>query len=136
MTTFTMVLRDVARRERIEGVRAFVGQDASGSFGILARRARFMTVLVFGLARFQVGDAPWRYLAVPGAVLYFDDGELSLTTRHYLVDDDYERISQLLRAELVAEEQELHEMKESLHRMEEEILRRLWRLGRGEEGRG
>jgi F-type H+-transporting ATPase subunit epsilon len=45
------------------------------------------------------------------------------------VDDDYERISTALHAQLLAEENELRELKKSLHQMEEEVLRRLWDIG-------
>ena len=128
MSAFTLVLRDTARSERIEGVTSFVGEDASGSFGILPRHARFMTVLNFGLARFRRGDAPWQYLALPGGLLYFLDNELRITTRSYLRDPDYGRISRLLEEEMAAEERNLHSVKESLRRMEEELMRRLWEL--------
>ena len=40
------------------------------------------------------------------------------------------RISQALQQTILAEEEKLHTMKESLHRMEEEVLKRLWELGR------
>ena len=130
MKSFTLQLQDAAHIEQIEGVMAFVGEDTSGSFGILAGHARMMTSLVFGLARFRIGKAPWQYLALPGALLYFKDNTLSLSTRRYLVDDNYERISAILQEQLVAEEAELSTMKKSLHHMEEEILRRLWDMGR------
>lgn len=131
MTTFTLELRDAYHSERIEGVASFVGEDASGSFGILAGHARFLTVLVFGLARFRVaGSADWRYLALPGGVLFFKKNTLYLSTRRYFVGDDYVRISTQLEARLVEEEQRLRTTKESLHRMEEALLRNLWRMGR------
>ena len=130
MKTFTLRLHDATRAERIDGVGSFVGEDASGSFGILAGHARFMTTLSFGLARYRIADQPWQYLALPGAVLYFKDNELGIGARRYLRDSDYERISALLAEQLLAEEEALHGMKESLHRMEEEVLRHLWQLGR------
>jgi F-type H+-transporting ATPase subunit epsilon len=130
MRTFRMTLCDSTRRESFEEVVSFVGEDASGSFGILAGHARLMTTLLFGLARFRRADGAWRYLAFPGALLYFVNDELSLSTRRYLLDDDYERISTALQEQLLAEEEELHVMKESLHRMEEELLRRLWEMNR------
>jgi len=130
MKTFTLVLLGATQTERIEGLSSFVGEDASGSFGILAGHARIITSLVFGLARFRVGDGPWQYLALPGAVLYFLDNELSLSTRSYLIDDNYERISTVLQQQLLGEEEALRTMKEGLHRMEEEILRRMWLMGR------
>lgn len=129
MRTFTLILQDATHTQRIEQVTSFVGEDATGSFGILAGHARMMTSLVFGLARFRVGENAWQYLALPGAVLYFNANELSLSTRRYLVDDDYERISSALHEQLLAEEQEMRELKKSLHHMEEAILRRLWKTG-------
>ena len=93
MRTFTLILQDATHTQRIEQVTSFVGEDATGSFGILARHTRMMTSLVFGLARFRTVENAWQYLALPGAVLYFNDNELSLSTRRYLMDDDYERIS-------------------------------------------
>lgn len=130
MKTFVLRLHDATRAEEITGVTSFVGEDASGSFGILAGHARLMTTLVTGLARFRIGEQAWQYLALPGAVLYFSSNVLTLSTRHFLLDNDYMRISAAVREELLAEEEELHTMKESLHRMEEEILKRLWEMGR------
>ncbi|MGD8207308.1 MAG: F0F1 ATP synthase subunit epsilon [Thiohalocapsa sp.] len=130
MNGFTLALHDATRAERIQGVTSFVGEDASGSFGILPGHGRMMTSLVVGLARFRVGAREWRYLALPGALLYFRADVLTLSTRRYLVDEDYTRISRALQEQLLAEEQALRAMKESLHRMEEEVLKRLWDLGR------
>jgi F-type H+-transporting ATPase subunit epsilon len=129
MKTFTLVLQDAARSERITGLHAFVGEDASGSFAILANHARMMTVLVTGLARYRQDGAHWQYLAMPGAVLYFDANVLALYTRHYLRDADYTRISAALQEQLLAEEQRLQTTRDSLRRMEESLLRRLWELG-------
>ena len=126
MKGFTLALQDAGHTERIKNVTSFVGEDASGSFGILAGHARMMTSLVFGLARFRVNNKPWQYLALPGAVLYFRNNELSLSTRHYLIDDDYARISSALQEQFVAEEAELQAIKKSLHKMEEHLLKRLW----------
>jgi F-type H+-transporting ATPase subunit epsilon len=129
MKTFTLILQDATHTQRIEQVTSFVGEDATGSFGILAGHTRMMSSLVFGLARFRTGENAWQYLALPGAVLYFNDNELSLSTRRYLLDDDYERISIALHEQLLAEENELRELKKSLHHMEEEVLKRLWDIG-------
>jgi len=134
MKTFSLRLQDATRAEEITGVTSFVGEDASGSFGILADHARFMTTLVIGLARFRISEQAWQYLALPGAVLYFNNNVLTLSTHHYLLDDDYLRISAALQEELLAEEEKLHTMKESLHRMEEEVLKRLWEMGHKDAG--
>jgi len=130
MKTFTLALHDASRFEEIREVTSFVGEDMSGGFGILPGHARLMTSLVIGLARFRIGGGNWQYLALPGAVLYFHDNILTINTRRYLLDDDYLRISQLLEQQLLAEEEKLRSIKESLHRMEEEVLKRLWELSR------
>lgn len=130
MKSFTLRLQDATRSEDIGGVTSFVGEDASGSFGIQAGHARLMAILKIGLARFRVGEGSWTYLASPGAVLYFHGNTLTLSTRRYLLDEDYMRISRALQEQLLAEEETLQAMKESLHQMEQAILRRLWELGR------
>jgi len=127
---FAIQLRDSSRAERIEAVTSFVGEDASGSFGILAGHARMTTALAVGLARFRVDDQPCQYLALPGALLYFCDNLLTIITRHYVRGDDYTRIVSALEEQLLAEEQELRATKQSLHRMEEEVLKRMWEMGR------
>ncbi|MBE9486851.1 MAG: hypothetical protein KAT62_08400 [Desulfuromonadales bacterium] len=130
MKSFILRLQDASHAEEIAGTTSFVGEDTSGSFGVLAGHARMMTSLIIGLARFRVGNNAWQYLALPGAVLYFHDNVLTLSTRRYLLDDNYMRISQALQQQLLAEEEKLHTMKESLHHMEEEVLKRLWEIGR------
>jgi len=130
MNSFTLRLQDATRSETIDGVTSFVGEDESGSFGILAGHARTMTVLTIGLARFRVGEKHWTYLAVPGGILYFQHDVLTLSTRRYFVDDDYMRISETLQQQLLVEEQELYSMKKSLHKMEHEVLKRLWEMSR------
>jgi len=130
MTSFTLRMQDATRSEEIDGVTSFVGEDESGGFGILAGHARTMTVLTIGLARFRVGEGAWSYLALPGGVLYFHNNVLTLSTRRYFIDDDYMRISQTLQQQLLVEEQELYAMKKSLHKMEHEVLKRLWEMGR------
>lgn len=132
MSGFVLHLQDAAHSERVEGVRSFVGEDSSGSFGLLPGHSRFMTTLVFGLARYRTGSGPWEFLAVPGALVYFVDNELFLSTRRYVRDSDYERISSVLAEQLVSEEERLRDIRDSLHRMEQEMLRRLWQMGRGE----
>jgi len=140
MRTFIMHVQSATQYERIEGVTRFVGEDASGSFGIRASHERTMTALSYGLARYQTQPDPaqpdharpgvWRYLAFPGAILYFVDNALYISTRRFLHDADYERISAGLLEQLLKEEEELHLIKESLLRLEQEMFRRLWQMGR------
>ena len=132
MKSFVLHLQDATHYERIDRVVSFIGQDDSGLFGILADHERMMTVLAFGLARYRTADDRWHFLAVPRGLLYCVDNHLYLSTRRYIRDDEYVRISQALEEQLIAEETELRSLKESVHRLEEEMFRRLWRMGRGE----
>ena len=130
MNTFAIHLQSTTQYERVENVTSFIGEDNSGSFGVLAGYARMMTLLTFGLARFRMLGEDWEYLALPGALAYFLDGELYLSTRHYLRDKDFDRISTALQQELLVEEGNLQMIKQSLHRLEEEMFKRLWKLKR------
>ena len=121
MNTFILHLQDTMKYERIEHVVSFIGEDASGSFGIMAGHERMMASLIFGLASFRVMDQPWQYMAIPGALIYFTNNELVLNTRRFLRGDDYEIMSSTLQKQLLAEEEEL------------QIVKRLWKIGRTKE---
>lgn len=129
--SYTLQLYDSQKCLYVDEIASFVGEDESGRFGILSGHARMMTVLIFGLARFRrIEEKAWKYLAMPGAVLYFADNTLSLACRHYLIDENYERISKRLVEELLAEEEELLEVRQSLKRMEEALFKRMWKMER------
>lgn len=127
---FTLHLQSAAQYERIDAVVSFVGQDGSGSFGILPGRSAFMAVLDYGLARFRLSGGNWQYLACPGAVLSFSDDQLFLNTRRYLRDDDYDRIAGSLTGQLAKEELALVAVKDNLQKLEQELFRRLSQLDR------
>ena len=129
MRTFELRLRDASGSDTVQGVVSFVGEDASGTFGIMAGHARMMTCLGLGLARFR-RDSDWQYVALARGVLYFRDGVLAIDTRRYLIGDDYEHLANALGEQLLAEEQALQQTATSLRRMEEEMLARLWELRR------
>lgn len=133
MRGFIMHLQSATQYERIEQVTTFVGEDVSGSFGILAGHNRMMTSLLFGLARFRTEEDEWEFLALPGGMLYFVENELFLNTRRYLRGTDYAGIAKALEQQLRSEEALLRDLKESMHRLEEEMFKRLWSLGRGGE---
>lgn len=131
MSGFLLHLQDAEHFERFEEVASFVGEDASGSFGILPGHGRLLTLLGFGLARFRPADGAWRFVALPGALLSFADNELVISTRRYLWDRDRQRISAALDEELRREEDDLGAIRENLRRLEEEMLKSLWSLERG-----
>jgi F-type H+-transporting ATPase subunit epsilon len=130
LNSYILQLFDSRKKRQIDGVTSFVGEDASGSFGILPDHARMMTVLVFGLARFRCGEQVWQYVAMSGALLYFADNTLNLVCQHYLIDEDYNRISKRLIEELIVEEEQLREVRKSLKHMEKALLKRMWQMGR------
>jgi F-type H+-transporting ATPase subunit epsilon len=130
MNVFTLQLRDYHHQQRFEDTLSFVGEDDSGSFGIKAQHIRMMTSLVFGLARFRRVEGDWTYLALPGGLAYFHDNSLSIVTRRYFLDADYDRISRTLTEELLAEETKLSTIKQSLRHMEEDLLKQMWLLRR------
>ncbi|MEJ2360799.1 MAG: F0F1 ATP synthase subunit epsilon [Gammaproteobacteria bacterium] len=130
MSAFTLLLRDYQHQQRFEDTLSFVGEDASGSFGIQAQHVRMMTSLVFGLARFRCQAGSWTYIALPGGLAYFRDNTLSIITRRYFLDTDYDRISHTLTEELLAEETKLSAIKQSLRHMEEDLLKQMWLLRR------
>ena len=130
MRTFILHLQSATQYERVDDVESFVGEDASGSFGILAGHARMMTSLAFGLARYRSAAGDWRYLALPGAILYFLDNQLYINTRRYVRGEDYEIVSATLNHELRLEEENLQSLKENMVRLEDEMFKRLWKLQR------
>lgn len=130
MNSFVINIFATSQEQHITGVTSFVGEDASGYFGIQAHHARFMTTLVFGLARFRLATETWQYLAIPGAVLYFNNNELTLSTQHFLIDTDLAHINTLLQQQFASQEDDLRATRESLERMEQAMLKRLMSLKR------
>ncbi len=125
---FTLHLESATRAEQIDDVVSFVGADASGAFGVLARHERMMTVLDFGMARFRTADTRWHYVALPGAVVTFADNALHLATRRYVLSDDYDVVADAIENTLRSEERTLRGLRQRVGRLDREILRRLWRL--------
>jgi F-type H+-transporting ATPase subunit epsilon len=131
MTGFMLHLQATTQYERIADVISLVAEDGSGRFGILSGHERLITTLLPGLARFRTSQqAAWQYLALPGCVLYFADNELFINTRRYLRGADHASLSAALEQQLLAEERELAQIRQSVHRLEEAVFKRLWQLKR------
>lgn len=127
--TFSIHLLAANRAETIPDVLSFTGEDASGSFGLLAHHDRFLTTLTFGLARLRLADGQQDYLGFPGGLVYFINNELRISTRRYLRDTDIARITDALTRELLEEEQALAQTRQKLRRLEAEMLKRLVQIG-------
>lgn len=130
MKFFDLHLQSTTQFEVVKNVASFMGEDASGSFGILGNHARMMTCLKYGLSWFHHADGTVEYLALPGAVLYFVNNVLFINTHHYLRSLDYRAMTAALDHELRQEEENLHSLRESLRRLDEEMLKHLLELKR------
>lgn len=137
MNAFTLELASATQRERIEGVCSFVGTDASGRFGILPGHEPASTVLAHGLARYRLNqpgderaDAAWRYLALPGGVLRFADGVLSIATRRYVRGDRLDEVRQALERDIREDTRQQADLRHNLRQLEDTLMQRLWRLER------
>ena len=117
----------------IPDVVRFTGRDAAGSFGILANASRRMTVLASDLRISRTRRDKIEYLALPGGLLYFSDNELRIATTNFMRSSGLEEISAALDRQLRQEESELRETKQSLHRLDEEIMKRMYELRRSPE---
>ena len=133
MSGFTLHLLSADQYRRVDDVQSFVGEDASGELYVVSLAGSVLTPLVYGLARFRAADGAWQYLATVGGIAYYSAGELSVSTRRFLVNADFDAIRAALARELAAEEAKTRDLRDSLHRIEEAMLRRLWQLGRGGE---
>jgi F-type H+-transporting ATPase subunit epsilon len=109
----------------IEDVVSFIGTDASGSFGILARRERFVTMLSWGACRFQTSGGRRSYVATPGGALSFDAGLLRIATTRFFLGDDYASLLQRLAERMRAEADDTKAVRQVLRELDSELLRRL-----------
>lgn len=131
MNTFRLSMNSAIRTETIPSIISFVGADASGSFGLQPGHTPLITLLTYGLSRFQNGAGQWFYLACPGAILHFEKDQLIINTRHYLIHADHEKIAGLLAGQLAEEEAGLQSIRHNLQQLEQALFRRLRLLDRG-----
>ncbi len=130
MKTFNLYLYSSTQFEQFNNVTSFIGEDSSGSFGVLSGHARMITCLKYGLARIRYDQNKEEYIAVPGGILYFADNTLKIAVRYYFRHDDYLKIAAELDKQLSTEETDIVNIRETLHRLDENVLRRLWELKR------
>jgi len=128
MGCFTLKVLASNQEQRIDNVCSFVGEDASGYFGLQANHVCFMTELVFGLARFRDDEHRWHYLALPSALASFQANQLTISTRYFLIDTDFNRISDLLEQQALKEQENMRSSRESLQRMESAVFKKIREL--------
>jgi len=127
MSAFVIELSSEEAAETIAGVESFVGADESGSFGILADHEPLVTALSWGLCRYRTSDGAVEFVALPGGILSFSDGALRIATSQYLRAPDSAAILAKLDERMRIEQRERHAMREMLHNLDRELLRRLLR---------
>lgn len=132
MKTFSLELTDSRQSRRFEAIRQFIGADDSGSFGILAGHAPLVAVLRYGLARFQSPDGDWRYAALPGGVLRYADGHLSVTSVRCFVGSERDELVAQLAQAMADEDSDLHAARRTLADIEQSLMRHLAELGQTE----
>lgn len=130
MNAFALDLLSPGACARIDDVINFVGNDASGQFGLRARHERFITALLPGLARLQHSSGDWEYLAQPGATLHFVDNRLTVAMRDYVLSPDHRLVLNALKQRFASEDATLVAVRENLLQLEREMFRRLWELER------
>ncbi|MDH5751112.1 MAG: F0F1 ATP synthase subunit epsilon [Deltaproteobacteria bacterium] len=131
MNSYTMHLRDVMKARDIVGVTCFVGETEDGAFGILPGHERAIIQLSYGLARYRQDGPDWQYLLLPGGVLYFQGEDMTIMSRHIFQSDDLGTALGEMENRLRAEEQSLENLKANLQHLEQEMMRKLWRLETG-----
>jgi F-type H+-transporting ATPase subunit epsilon len=94
-----------------DGVQALRAEDASGSFGILAGHADFLTSLAISVVSWKTKVGNRRYCAVRRGVLSVEDGEIvSVATREAVLGDDLATLDNSVltrfRADIEAERSE------------------------------
>lgn len=125
MKPFLLTIHDIAHTQTITDVVSFTGEDSSGGFGILPGRERLISCLSFGMVRIRTLSGQALFIAMPGGVLYFVNNTLTISTRHFVVSDDFEQIHKILQHEILDEELQLQSLKKSFHTMENELMKRL-----------
>lgn len=133
MKTFQLHLMTTTQSEHVADVVQFTGQDAAGSFGIMANAFRRITILVYGLARFRCSSGAVEYLAMPGGLLYFVDNQLRIATTRYFRGPGLSEVAETLDRQLRREEDSIRDIRQSLRNLDEQMMKRILELKRAPE---
>lgn len=125
MSVFRLELVSEEGQESIDRIVSFVGADESGSFGILANREPLITILSWGLCCFTTADGARQYVGMPGGVLSFAGGVLHIATPRYIRAAESQALLTQLDESMRTEEEDRRHLREVLHNLDREFLRRL-----------
>ena len=88
-------------------ISALSAANASGRFGLLPRRQKFLTLLVPCVLSFREADGRERYAAADGGALLMTKGRVSIVTREAVVADRLDEVADA--AESMLEARRKHE---------------------------
>lgn len=126
MSGLVLHLQSPQRADRTEGVVAFQGTDASGSFSIWPRHERLVTILSRGLCSARLTDGGELLIALPGAVAYFLGNELRIAARYYECGTDAHALRAALQARMMEEGPQVARAHAAIVRLEHQLVRQLW----------
>lgn len=133
MKTFRLSVTCATQQYEAEHVIHFVGSDASGSFGLLPDAEAVLTVLPFGMVRFQTEDQLWHYLAVPEAVLHFSANHLRLTTSNFILGESRQQMVQLLDEGARSKQSAARKAHLTVRQLDQALIRRFLQTEHEEE---
>lgn len=133
MKTFHLAVTSASQQYEAEHVIHFVGSDASGSFGLLADAEAVLTVLPFGMVRFQTPDQHWHYLAVPEAVLHFSANRLTLTTSNFIIGDSRQHMVRLLEESERGKQSAVSGARLTIKQLDQALMHRFLQTGHEDE---
>ncbi len=127
--TIATPLSVVVETDAVTAVRA---EDATGSFGILAGHADFLTALSLGVVSWKEADGRWHHCAVRRGVLTVEGGaHVAVASREAVTGDDLSTLDQTVLARFRADfENERMEHVEST-RLHLNAIRQIMRHLRG-----
>lgn len=110
---------------------SFVGRDATGSFGIRPKRFSFTTILEYGITKMKNSKGDQIYYAIAGGALEFRKEKLTIVTSYAVKSAEIEGLADELEAYITAERTRSDKIKLSIKKLDEEILKRLHKMGIG-----
>ncbi len=117
----------------IEGVARLRAEDATGSFGILAGHADFLTVLRPSVMVWQQADAQAHYLAVRGGVLSVQGGRvISIATREAVAGDDLQQLEERVLAQFRRDAEQERTARSDAWKLQVAAVREICRLLRAD----
>ncbi len=103
-------------------------EDESGSFGLLPRHDRFVTVLTVSVLTYRTDDGAEHFVAVRGGTLLMMDGAtVRVATREAATSDDLAQLESAVLQRMRATEQSEADSRAAVRRLEAAAIRQLAR---------